>query len=278
MSAEELRILSIDHRMPLIDLATELRQPLERLAHFKSLVVDAALRVSKGAGGFGVFMDGGYGAAALAKARRAGLWAARPIDKPHARPLEFEGDDLDRNLAEWPDGVVVKCAVYLHPGDSSDILFGADRALAKLYAACARYKRQLLLEVLASPHGAVDEDTIADLMTRFYRLGVRPLWWLIEDQPGDGWRKVGDIARAQDDACAGFLTIARTGADFSGVVATARSQPLAKGFCAGRSMFGETIGPWLRNEIGDEAAIAAIAGRFADVVAAWDAPRAHPPA
>lgn len=266
-----LRILSIDHRVPLIELADGLGAPRERLAAFKRLVVEAALDVAAGREGFGVFMDGGYGAAALVKARAAGLWAARPVDRPHARPLAFEGEgDIDAQMARWPDGVAVKCAVYLHPQDAPEIIAGADRSLQELHAACARHGRDLLLEVLASPHGPVDERTIADLMTRFCRLCVRPRWWLIEDQPGDGWARAGAVARAHDPSCR-FLTIARTVEDFPAVAASARREPLVEGFCAGRCMFGATIEPWLRGEMSDETAVAAIASRFATVVAAWEA-------
>ena len=263
--------------MPLIELATKLDQPLEKLARFKELIVDAAARVANGQRGFGLFLDGGYGAAALEKARAQHFFTARPIDKPHARPLAFEGDDVDAALAVWPEGTVVKCAVYLHPQDEDRILVGADRALVALAAAAKRHRRDLMLEVLASPHGSVNETTVEGLMARIYRLGVSPLWWLIEDQPGDGWARVGDLVRAQDPACAGFLTIARTVEDFPAVVASSRREKLVKGFCAGRSMFGAAIEPWLTGAISDEQAVAAVAERFAAVVAAWDAPRAHPP-
>ena len=273
-----LRILSIDHRVPLIELADRLGAPRERLAAFKSLVVDAALDVAGGRDGFGLFMDGGYGAAAIAKARAAGLWVARPIDRPHARALRFEEDgDVAEALARWPADVVVKCAVYLHPADAPDMLAGADRALAALHQACERAGRDLLLEVLSSPHGPVDETTVATLIARIYRLGVRPRWWLIEDQPRpSGWRRCGDAARAHDPGRAEFLTIARTIKDFPEVSASALSEPLAAGFCAGRCMFAAAIEPWLRGEMADAEAVQAMAANFAAVVAAWDAPRAHP--
>lgn len=273
-----LRILSIDHRVPLIELADGLGVPRERLAAFKTLVVDAALRAADGRKGFGVFMDGGYGARAIEKARAAGLWVARPIDRPHARPLQFEdGGDVAGALARWPEGVVVKCAVYLHPADAADVLAGADRALAALQRACNDSGRDLLLEVLSSPHGPVDETTVAGLIDRFYRLGVRPRWWLIEDQPGpSGWTRCGDAVRAHDSGRAEFMTIARTIADFAGVCASARGEPLAAGFCAGRCMFADAIGPWLKGEMDDAAAIGSIAANFAAVVASWDAPRAQP--
>ncbi|WP_342361040.1 2-deoxy-5-keto-D-gluconate 6-phosphate aldolase domain-containing protein [Terrarubrum flagellatum] len=272
-----LRILSIDHRVPLIELADKTGAPRERLSHFKKLVVDAALEVAQGRNGFGVFLDGGYGAPAIAKAQDARLFIARPIDAPHALPLQFEGgDDLASTFADWPAGVTVKCAVYLHPQDSRDILTGADRALAQLHAACEQAGLRLLLEVLASPHGPVDERTVAGLIAHFYGLGVKPHWWLIEDQPGDGWTRCGDLVRAHDSACEGFLTIARTIDSFPAVVASSRREPLVKGFCAGRSMFGATLEPWLKGAIDDQTGVAAMVANFATVVAAWDAPGAHP--
>jgi 5-dehydro-2-deoxygluconokinase len=267
-----LRILSIDHRVPLIELAERIAVPQERLAPFKALVVDVCLAVADGRPGFGMFLDGGHGAAALDKAIAAGLWTARPVDKPHARPLAFEetgdpGVDLER----WPSRASVKCAVYLHPDDPADILSGADDALRRLDAACRAHRRQLVLEALSSPHGPVDATTVAGLMRRIYGLGVAPDWWVIEDQPApDGWTRVGDAVRAHDPECRGILTIARSLGSFPAVVAAARREPLVTGFCAGRSMFGGAIEPWLVGRVGDAEATREIAQRFAAAVDMWD--------
>ena len=68
LTDEHLRVLSIDHRMPLIHLAEKTGAPLARVARFKELVVDACLAVAAGRPGYGMFLDGGQGAAALDKA------------------------------------------------------------------------------------------------------------------------------------------------------------------------------------------------------------------
>ncbi|MGL4323873.1 MAG: bifunctional 5-dehydro-2-deoxygluconokinase/5-dehydro-2-deoxyphosphogluconate aldolase [Beijerinckiaceae bacterium] len=266
-----LKILSIDHRMPLIALAQKHNVPLERIAHFKNLVVDAAATVSRGRDGYGMFLDGGQGREALFTAHGKNLWLARPVDKPHARPLDFEAASLGAALREWPMAHTVKCALYAHPDEPEEFWERIDRELIRLHEACRVHGLELLLETLASPHGPVEEDTVARVLRRVYDRGVRPDWWVIEDQPSpQAWKNCGDILRAHDPRCRGLITIARSIDGFGDVAQRARSEPLMRGFCAGRSVWGDVVEPWMTGSVNDAAAVQVIAGHFAAVSAAWD--------
>jgi 5-dehydro-2-deoxygluconokinase len=274
---DTLRILSIDHRVPLIEMAQDLGVAQERIVVFKLLVVEAAAKVAAAKttpqrAGFGMFLDGGHGRQALVSAQTKNLWLARPIDKPHVRPLEFEGrDSLDAELSEWPISHTVKCALYAHPDGDEAFWAQTERALLRLSRACRARGLELLLETLASSHGAVAEDTTARVMQRIYRLGIKPEWWVVEAQPTPrAWQNVGDMLREHDNDCRGMLTIARSVDGFEAVSVAAKIEPLVKGFCAGRSVFGETIPAWLRGEIDDHQAIETMANRFETVVDAWD--------
>ncbi|MGL4811924.1 MAG: PfkB family carbohydrate kinase, partial [Beijerinckiaceae bacterium] len=215
---QQLKILSIDHRMPLIELAQKHKAPEARIAQFKRLVVDAAVQVGAGRDGYGMFLDGGHGREALFAAHGKNLWLARPVDKPHARPLDFESPSLGASLREWPLAHTVKCALYAHPDEPADFWARIDRELVRLHEACRAHGLELLLETLASPHGPVAEDTVARVMTRVYDLGVRPDWWVIEDQPSRAaWKNCGDVLRARDAHCRGIITIARTRDGFGAV-------------------------------------------------------------
>lgn len=267
-----LKILSIDHRMPLIELAQRHNAPLPRIAQFKRLLVDAAASVAKNRDGYGMFLDGGQGRDALFAAHGKNLWLARPVDKPHARPLDFEELSLGAALREWPLAHTVKCALYAHPDEADDFWARIDRELLRLHEACRTYGLELLLETLASPHGPVAEDTVARVMERVYALGVRPDWWVIEDQPSEAaWKQCGDLLRAHDTRCRGIITIARDVDGFSAVAARAKSEPLMRGFCAGRAMWGDVAEPWLTGALDDAAAVEKVADRFSAVCAIWDA-------
>jgi 5-dehydro-2-deoxygluconokinase len=274
---DTLRILSIDHRVPLIEMAQELGVAQERIVAFKLLVVEAAAKVAAAKmtterAGFGMFLDGAHGRQALVSAHTKNLWLARPIDKPHVRPLEFEGvNPLENELSDWPLAHTVKCALYAHPDEDEAFWQQTERALLRLSRACRTYGLELLLETLASSHDTVEEDTTARVMQRIYNLGIKPDWWVVEAQPTTrAWQKVGNILREHDTDCRGILTIARSVDGFETVSVAAKTEPLVKGFCAGRSVFGDTISAWLRGKINDHQAVDTMASRFETVVDAWD--------
>lgn len=266
-----LKILSIDHRMPLIELAQKHNVPLSRISAFKRLVVDAAAQVANGRDGFGMFLDGGQGREALFAAHGKNLWLARPVDKPHARPLDFEEASLGAALHEWPMAHTVKCALYAHPDEPEEFWARIDRELVRLHNACRSNGLELLLETLASPHGAVADDTVSRVMDRVYALGVRPDWWVIEDQPSAAaWKNCGNVLRMHDRHCRGIITIARDMDGFHAVAARAKPESLVRGFCAGRSMWGDVIEPWLAGTLDDQAATAKMAAHFAAAGKIWD--------
>ncbi|MGH8519666.1 MAG: 5-dehydro-2-deoxygluconokinase, partial [Panacagrimonas sp.] len=103
--AETLMALAIDHRAQLEAIADRHGVQRSRIENLKTLAVDAAIRVSRGRPGYGMLLDSTYGQKALYKAAKAGLWIARPVEKPGSRPLDLEPIDL----AEWPVTHTVKC-------------------------------------------------------------------------------------------------------------------------------------------------------------------------
>ena len=55
--------------------------------------------------------------------------------------------------------------------------------------------------------------------------------------------------------------------------AVAAAFPLVRGFAVGRTIFGEVARVWMRGEISDADAIAAMAGRYARLCGIWDRAR-----
>lgn len=101
--AHEGVALAIDHHAQLEAMADAAGGSRSRIDAFKTLAVDAAVRVAAGQPGFGMLLDGTYGREALFRvAGHAHLWIARPVERPGSRPLDFETPSLGAHLAECP--------------------------------------------------------------------------------------------------------------------------------------------------------------------------------
>lgn len=264
--------LAIDHRSQLEAIADKAGAPRERIAAFKQLALDAALRVANGAPGFGMLLDGTYGREALFRAADHPLWIARPVEQPGSRPLAFEAADLGAHLAEWPVTQTVKCLCFYHPDDPVPLRAEQEAALLRLADACRTLGRELLLEMIAGPHGPLAHDTLARVVTRLYDLGMNPDWWKLEPQPGAAaWQAIGDVIRARDPHCRGILVLGLglPAEELMRCFTEAASEPLVHGFAVGRTIFGAAAEAWLAGRATDDEARAMMAERFAAMVAAW---------
>ncbi len=271
---ESLRILAFDHRSQFEELAKDCGADIERVSNFKSLALTAARKVAAGRAGFGVLVDDRLGRDALHAAADGDLWIGRPIEFPGSRPLAFEeGPDLGSALAEWPLTNCVKCLVFYHPDDPEDLRSAQEAEVLRLFDACRRTGHELLLEVIASRHGAVDQNTLARAIARFYDLGVAPDWWKLEPLAEDAaWQAVCDTIQARDPHCRGILLLGleRPLEELNASFALAARHPLVKGFAVGRSIFAEPARAWLNGEIDDAEATEQIAKRFSELVSGWE--------
>ncbi|WP_035920499.1 2-deoxy-5-keto-D-gluconate 6-phosphate aldolase domain-containing protein, partial [Labrenzia sp. C1B10] len=96
-----------------------------------------------------------------------------------SRPLTLEpeiGPDFG-GLAEWPTEHVVKVLCFYHPNDTDAMKAEQEDVLKRLFAACRRNRLEMLLEIIPSKVGPVDADTTADIIRRFYEIGIYPDWW-----------------------------------------------------------------------------------------------------
>ena len=90
------------------------------------------------------------------------FWIGRPVEEPGSRPLEFEsGGSLGAKLVEWPVAHTIKCLCFYHPDDSPEMKARQERELLRLHDATRRLERELLVEIIASKNGPVDERTVA---------------------------------------------------------------------------------------------------------------------
>jgi len=271
-----LKALAIDHRAQLEEMADAAGVPRSRIEPFKVLAVQAAARVASGRPGYGLLLDGTYGREAMFRARDHEFWVARPLEVPGSRPLALETDaqgSLGAALAEWPVDHVAKCLCFYHPDDPEPLRTQQEATLKRVALACRQVGRELLVEIIASKHGPVGDDTMARIMARLYALGIRPDWWKLEAQPSAAaWAAI-DAVIARDDAfCRGVLLLGLDApeAQLGEAFRLARSSRTVQGFAVGRTIFGPAARSWLAGQIDDEGAVAAMAESFGRLAAAWD--------
>jgi 5-dehydro-2-deoxygluconokinase len=270
-----MRVFAFDHRAQLETLpgATP-----ERIGQFKELCLEATVQVAGGRPGYGLLCDGRLGRDALYKAAGQGLWIGRPVEWPSSRPLTLEpeiGPDFG-GLSEWPLDHVVKVLCFCHPDDDAVMWKAQEDTILRLFHACRRNRLEMLLEVIPSKVGPVDDDTTPALIERFYKLGVYPDWWKLEPFATDAaWAKACDAIRARDPHCRGIVVLGLgSGEDeLARSFAMAAGHDLVRGFAVGRTIFAGPAQAWLAGEIGDGAAVSQMADSFGRLCAIWDKAR-----
>ncbi|PLS85759.1 MAG: 5-dehydro-2-deoxygluconokinase [Actinobacteria bacterium] len=270
---EELRVLAIDHRWQLEEVVDELGVDRERLRDLKVLLGRAFLKAAQGDHSAGVLIDDVYGDKALEELTGSGVWIARAVEVARSRPVEFVGGpNVAATLRTWPEEHIVKCNLYWHPDDDAEIKEIQEAKVLALYDACLKEERRLLLEVQTSPGLKYDENSMAELLGRFYEIGVLPEWWKIPPNPDPGvWKRIGDVVRENDPYCAGLLVLGQ-GAGEEELVESfvaASSEPLCNGFAIGRSIYAKSARRWLSGEIGDEGLMSSVAESYERMVSLW---------
>jgi 5-dehydro-2-deoxygluconokinase len=265
--------LAIDHRAQLEKIADDAGAPRERISAFKLLAVEAAARVAAGRPGYGMLLDGKYGQEALFRALDHNFWIGRPVEEPGSRPLDFEfGGSLAAKLQEWPIAHTIKCLCFYHPDDSTEMKARQERELLRLYHAARTLGRELLVEIIASKNGPVDDGTIARVIERLYTLGIKPDWWKLEGQASTrAWDNISRVVSAGDRLCRGVMLLGLEAPEqeLAAAFATACGCDLVRGFAVGRTMFVGPAQNWMAGRIGDQEAVDRMAQSFARLCALW---------
>ena len=274
----EMRVFAFDHRAQFEAMADEAGVTHAHIGHFKSLCLDAALKVADGRPGHGILCDERLGQKALHRAAGSGLWIGRPVELPGSRPLRLEiGEDFGSALGEWPVEHVVKVLCFSHPDDDDAMRADQETTLSRLADACRHQGLELLVELIPSKAGPVDDDTTASLMTRLYEIGIKPDWWKLEPSGSDAaWRKISAVIETHDPWCRGIvlLGLEASSAALAENFRTAARHPLVKGFAVGRTLFADAAKAWLKGTIDDQGAIAMMQDRYAELCELWDEARA----
>ncbi len=271
-----LRVFAFDHRLQIEEMAGFTP---EKGAKFKELCLKAALDVQGGKTGYGVLCDSRIGRDALHAAAGTGLWIGRPVEWPGSRPLALEpqlGPDCG-GLREWPRDHVVKCLCFCHPDDDAEIWAAQEATVSRLFHAARRNGLEFLLEVIPSKVGRVDDDTTAQIIQRFYDLGVFPDWWKLEPfRTEAAWERAVAAIERNDPNTRGIVVLGLDAPEeeLAASFALAARQPLVRGFAVGRTIFSRAARDWFAGKIDDDEAVAVVAATYARLCRIWDEARA----
>ncbi len=272
---DPVRVFAFDHRKQLEEM--EGATP-EKIGAFKLLCLQAAQAVANGNDGYGILCDGRLGREALYKAAGTGLWIGRPVEWPGSRPLMLEpeiGPDFG-GLSEWPLEHVVKVLCFCHPDDDAQMWAEQEATLIRLFAAARRNRLEVLLEVILSKVGPVNDDTTAKIVNRIYALGLYPDWWKLEPfKTQAAWQNACEAITRHDPYVRGVVVLGldAPAEELAASFALAARQPLVKGFAVGRTIFADAARAWLKDGMTNEEAVALMAGRFRALAETWDRAR-----
>ncbi|MFO1144157.1 MAG: 5-dehydro-2-deoxygluconokinase [Amaricoccus sp.] len=276
-----MHVFAFDHRMQLEAIADELGQPHDKIGAFKQLCLEAARKVADGRKGYGILCDGRLGRDALYAAAGSGLWIGRPVELPGSRPLRLEADiepDYGSALAEWPLEHVVKVLCFYHPDDSAELRAEQEATVKRLFRATRANRLEFLLEIIPSKVAPVTDTTSAEIIQRFYDIGVYPDWWKLEPMQTDAaWANAVDAITRNDSHTRGIVVLGLEAPtdELAASFAVAARHDLVKGFAVGRTIFADAARGWLAGSLTDEEAIADMAGKYERLCDLWDEARAR---
>ncbi|MEW9835532.1 bifunctional 5-dehydro-2-deoxygluconokinase/5-dehydro-2-deoxyphosphogluconate aldolase [Mesorhizobium marinum] len=269
-----LMAFACDHRVQLEEIVRRVGADDSKIETFKVLAVKAAARVAGGRSGYGMLLDEKYGRSAMFEfARHDFAWLGRPVEQPGSRPLRFEfSQDIGSQLVDWPVDHCIKCLCFYHPDDPPELKAEQQEKLRALFDAARKVGRELLVEIIAGKHGALDDGTIARALEELYALGIKPDWWKLEPQASTGaWAAIEAVITRNDPRCRGvvMLGLDAPADELQAAFQATANVPVVKGFAVGRTIFGNAAEKWLAGAMSDEQAVADMAERFRQLTDAW---------
>ncbi len=270
-----MHIFAFDHRMQLENIPGA---TVEKIGKFKELCLNATIEVAQGRAGYGVLCDSRLGRDALNAAAGQGLWIGHPVEWPGSRPLRLEpeiGPDFG-GLNEWPREHVVKCLCFYHPDDSDEMRMDHEDTVVRLFHACRRNQLEFLLEVIPSKVGLVNDQTTAQVIQRFYDLGVFPDWWKLEPMTSTiAWKNTVEAITRNDPNTRGIvvLGLGESEEKLAASFEIAAKYSLVKGFAVGRTIFANSAHQYMAGTITELEAVLEMVTQYGRLCDIWDKAR-----
>ncbi len=121
------------------------------------------------------------------------------------------------------------------------------------------------------------DTTSAEVIQRFYDLGVFPDWWKLEPFATDAaWSNACAAITRNDPRTRGVVVLGLDAdeASLAASLALAARHDLVKGFAIGRTIFGDAARGWLSGAMSDTDAVDMMAQRYDRLCRIWDEARA----
>ncbi|WP_369789931.1 5-dehydro-2-deoxygluconokinase [Rouxiella sp. WC2420] len=271
----ELCIFAFDHRKQLVDMAQEVGANINEIPRLKLLLLEGARQAASEAGlhnNSGILADTTFGQNALNAITGEGWWIGRPIELPSSRPLRLEHGNIGSQLIDWPLEHVVKCLIFYHPQDSAALREEQEALALEVYQGCCKTGHELLLEIiLPADNPDQDEKYYAQIVERFYSLGIQPDWWKLPAQGVESWKAISQLIDNNDPQCRGILILGLDAPEetLKTGFAAAADIPWVKGFAVGRTIFGESSRQWLANKLNDQQLINDVKQRYLTLINYW---------
>jgi 5-dehydro-2-deoxygluconokinase len=172
---------------------------------------------------------------------------------------------------------VVKVLCFYHPDDTDAMKAEQEATVTRLFHAARRNRLEFLLEVIPSKAGPVTDQTTAQVIQRFYDIGIFPDWWKLEPmQTEAGWQAACDAITRNDPHTRGIVVLGLGESEdtLAASFAKAAKFDLVKGFAVGRTIFAQAAEALFAGQMTDEEAVAMMAANYSRLCALWDAARA----
>jgi len=272
----EIYGFAFDHRKQLNDLADKFEVDSQQIKKLKNLFVKSTQKVidklNISEKSIGVLIDDKYGEEALNSIAEKSWWVGRPVELPSSRPLKFEGEQsIGSKIQSWPLTHTVKCLFFYHPDDIDELKFKQEQKIKELYFACLQSGHQLLLEVIPPSEHKNDEDTIPNILKRFYDIDVKPDWWKLPSLKDSSWSQVSSVINTHDPYCQGVLLLGLSAPidDVEESFGVAAKYNICKGFTVGRTIFYEPAKLWMQQKINDQQLVDSVSKNYIQLIQTW---------
>ncbi len=276
----ELNIMAFDHRSQLVNLARETGAPKTCIAMLKQLILKAAEQIAEETppkAHVGIIVDSSFGKDVLDAVTGRGWWVARPIEQPGSRPLRLELGNIGSQLIDWPLEHIVKCLVFYHPEDSTEMRTNQEQQLKEIYRACCKSDHELLLEVILPPDMPKSDELYLHTLKRLYSLNIKPDWWKLPPLAPHSWDRVSELLEECDPHCHGVVILGLEAPmdQLQKGFNAAAGKVAVKGFAVGRTIFMEPSREWMLNRINDDECIRRIKANYRQLIALWSNRKSH---